>query len=74
MSCAYRYRVLVGSGLLRSDSADTCASVCAAKTCAIISDSNVAPLFADRVKKSLIVSRISPDSDHDSGGREIEDA
>ena len=60
MAVQHRYRVLVGTGLLAADSGSTCASICARGTCAIISDSNVAPLFADRVKKSLASAGFRP--------------
>ena len=43
-----------------SNSGRGCASVCARERCAIISDSNVAPLFADRVKKSLTSAGFRP--------------
>ena len=48
----YRYPVLVGSGLIDQLGKQSC-KYAAAKTCTVISDSNVAPLFANRVKKSL---------------------
>jgi 3-dehydroquinate synthase len=48
----YRYPALVGSGLI--ELVGKCArKYLPRKTCAIISDSNVAPLFAERVRRSL---------------------
>ncbi len=47
-----RYRVLIGKGLLRQVGSRVRKHL-PRKTCAIISDNNVAPLFADRVKQSL---------------------
>jgi len=41
--------------------------------CAIISDTNIAPLLADRVKQSLGSSGFSLDAYHDFRGRKIED-
>jgi 3-dehydroquinate synthase len=52
---ANRYPALVGSNLLGQVGNYTC-RVLSRKTCAIISDSNVAPLFADQVKQSLTVA------------------
>ena len=49
---AHRYPALVGSGLLRRIG-ECVREYLPRKMCAIISDSNVAPLFADRVKQSL---------------------
>ena len=59
-------RILIGKQLLPR-TGKKCQALALSGQCAIISDSNVAPLFADRVKKSLSVSWISSDSDHDSG-------
>jgi 3-dehydroquinate synthase len=54
-----RYPVLIGSGLL--DRLGTLAhKYLRRETCAIISDSNVAPLFADRVKTSLTSAGFRP--------------
>jgi 3-dehydroquinate synthase len=53
----YRYRVLVDSGLI-SQLAKNVGELLTGKICAIISDTNVAPQFADRVKRSLAVSGI----------------
>jgi 3-dehydroquinate synthase len=49
---AHRYTALVGAGLLRQIG-EYVRKYLPGKTCAIISDSNVAPLFADRLKQSL---------------------
>jgi len=54
-----RYRVLVGEGLLDQVGARVRQHL-ARETCAIISDSNVAPLFANRVKKSLKSAGFQP--------------
>jgi 3-dehydroquinate synthase len=55
---AHRYQALVGSGLL--EEVGTCARrYFPLKTCAIISDSNVAPLFAKRVHESLIAAKFT---------------
>ena len=48
-----RYRVLLGEGLLKRAGASVRKHL-ARQTCAIISDSNVAPLFANRVQESLM--------------------
>jgi len=55
----HRYRVLIGKGLLKQLGKQARKSF-SCKTCAIISDSNVAPLFAERVKKSLTAAGIRP--------------
>jgi 3-dehydroquinate synthase len=55
----YRYPALVGSGLIKQLGKEARKSL-AGKTCAIISDSNVAPLFADRVKQSLTSAGFRP--------------
>ncbi len=49
----HRYPVLVGSGLIDQFGKRARKSL-PGKTCAVVSDRNVAPLFADRVKQSLI--------------------
>ena len=49
---AHSYPALVGLGLLEQ-LGECVRKYLPGKTCAIISDSNVAPLFADRVKQSL---------------------
>jgi 3-dehydroquinate synthase len=46
------YRVLIGPGLLESVG-DVIKEKLAPSRCAIISDTNVAPLFADKIQKSL---------------------
>jgi 3-dehydroquinate synthase len=53
------YRVLIRDGLLEQLGARVRRHL-HRKTCAIISDGNVAPLFADRVKKSLIAADFRP--------------
>jgi 3-dehydroquinate synthase len=55
----HRYRVLIGDGLLGQLGAQVGRHL-HRKTCAIISDGNVAPLFAKRVKKSLIAADFRP--------------
>jgi 3-dehydroquinate synthase len=54
-----RYRVLIGEGLLDQVGARVHHHL-PRETCAIISDSNVAPLFANRVKKSLRSAGFQP--------------
>ena len=55
----YRYPVLIGAGLL--DQLGTYARrYLAGQACAIVSDSNVAPLFANRVKKNLAAVGFRP--------------
>jgi 3-dehydroquinate synthase len=54
-----RYRVLIGQGLLKQLAA-CAAKFLPGKTCAIISDTNVGPLFAGRVKRSLISVGFKP--------------
>jgi len=53
------YSALVGSGLL-GQLGESAHKYLPRKTCAIISDSNVAPLFADRVKRSLTSAGFQP--------------
>ncbi len=53
------YPALVGSGLL-GQLGERTRKYLPRKTCAIISDSNVAPLFADRVKRSLTSAGFQP--------------
>ena len=55
----YRYSALVGSGLL-DGLGEHVSKYVSRKTCAVISDSNVAPLFADRVKRSLTSAGFQP--------------
>ena len=52
-------RILIGKQLLPR-TGKKCQAFALSGQCALISDSNVAPLFADRVKKSLIGARIRP--------------
>ena len=55
----HRYDVLIGSGLL--EGLGECVRKCLPReSCAIISDSNVAPLFADRVKRGLTSAGFKP--------------
>jgi 3-dehydroquinate synthase len=54
-----RYRVLVGTGLLKQVGACV-RQYLDCKTCAVISDSNVASLFANPVKKSLASAKFCP--------------
>jgi len=57
VSC--RYPALVDQGLLERVGKHVREYV-TSETCAVISDDNVAPLFADRVKKSLIAADLRP--------------
>jgi len=54
-----RYPALVGSGLVEQVS-KRLRKYLARKSCAIISDSNVAPLFADRITQSLVSAGFEP--------------
>ena len=55
----YRHPALVGSGLI--EQVGKCVrKYLPRKTCAIIADNNVAPLFADRVEKSLASAGFRP--------------
>jgi 3-dehydroquinate synthase len=56
---AHRYPALVGSHLLEQLGEST-RKYLPRKTCAIISDSNVAPLFGDRVSRSLTSAGFQP--------------
>ncbi|PYK36975.1 MAG: 3-dehydroquinate synthase [Verrucomicrobia bacterium] len=56
---AYRHPALVGSGLLEQVGERT-GKYLPRKTCAIISDTNVSPLFADRIKRSLESANFQP--------------
>ncbi|PYJ31044.1 MAG: 3-dehydroquinate synthase [Verrucomicrobia bacterium] len=56
---AYRYPALVGTGLLDQVGEHT-RKYLSSERCAIISDSHVAPLFANRVKKSLVTVGLRP--------------
>jgi 3-dehydroquinate synthase len=58
-SVAHRYPALVGSNLLEQLGEST-RKYLPRKTCAIISDSNVAPLFGDRVLRSLTSAGFQP--------------
>jgi 3-dehydroquinate synthase len=54
-----RYRVLIGQGLLKQLAA--CAGkFLPGKKCAVVTDSKVAPLFADRVERSLTSAGFKP--------------
>jgi 3-dehydroquinate synthase len=55
----YRYRALVGLGLIEHIGKHV-RTYLPGKTCAIISDSNVAPLFAERVRESLASTGFRP--------------
>jgi 3-dehydroquinate synthase len=54
-----RYRVLIGTDLLKQIGTHVPKRL-ARKTCAIISDNNVAPLFASRVEESLVAAGSRP--------------
>ncbi len=54
-----RYPALVGSALVEQV-AKRVHKYLTCKSCAIISDSNVAPLFADRIKQSLVSAGFEP--------------
>jgi 3-dehydroquinate synthase len=54
-----RYRALIGSGLLEQ-LGECVREYLPGKTCSIICDGNVAPLFADRVKRSLTSAGFRP--------------
>jgi 3-dehydroquinate synthase len=58
-SAAHHYPALIGSGLLEQVGERT-HKYLRKKTCAIISDSNVAPLFGKRVKRSLQSANFQP--------------
>jgi 3-dehydroquinate synthase len=55
----HRYRVFIGKGLFKQLGARVRQHL-HRKTCAIISDNNVAPLFADRVQESLASADFQP--------------
>src|SRR5438309_11800997 len=55
----HSYRALVGPGLLEK-AGHLVAEKLPLARCAIISDTNVAPLFEQRVRKSLAASRVDP--------------
>jgi 3-dehydroquinate synthase len=54
-----RYRVLVAEGLLKQLGARM-GQHFSSRTCAIVTDSNVAPLFAGRARQSLISANLKP--------------
>jgi 3-dehydroquinate synthase len=56
---AHCYTALVGSGLI-DQLGERARKYLPEKTCAIISDTNVAPLFADQVERSLISAGFRP--------------
>lgn len=55
----HQYEALVGQKLIDTFGQNVAARI-RAPVCAIISDSNVAPLFADRVDKSLVAAGFQP--------------
>jgi len=57
---AHRYPVLVGSGLIDQVGGQVCKFVRGGNTCAIVTDSNVGPIFARRVKRSLTSTGFKP--------------
>jgi 3-dehydroquinate synthase len=59
ISAGKQYRVLIADALLKQVGAHVRRHL-KCKTCAIISDSNVAPLFARRVEKSLVAAGSLP--------------
>jgi 3-dehydroquinate synthase len=56
---SHRYPVLVGPGLIDQVGKRVCKFV-GGTACALVTDSHVAPLFADRVKRSLISAGFKP--------------
>ena len=54
-----RYRVLIDEGLIKQLGARMGQHL-SRRTCAIVTDSNVGPLFADRAKQSLISAGLNP--------------
>jgi 3-dehydroquinate synthase len=56
---AHRYSVLVGSGLIQR-LGDRAGKALRGRSCAIVTDNNVGPLFADRVKRSLTSAAFKP--------------
>jgi 3-dehydroquinate synthase len=54
-----RYLVLIGNGLLKRLGPHLRKHL-SCRTCGIISDTNVAPLFADRIKRSLTLAGFDP--------------
>lgn len=55
----HSYRALIGSGLLTS-SGDAIKDVLSPALCAVISDTNLAPRFADQLQKNLITAGYQP--------------
>jgi 3-dehydroquinate synthase len=55
----HRYEAIIGSGLLETIGS-TIAKIISPRRCAIIADSNVAPLFAERAKQSLRSAGFDP--------------
>jgi 3-dehydroquinate synthase len=53
------YRAHIGSGLL-DHAGETIAQILAPSPCAIISDTKVAPLFAERLERSLVAAGFKP--------------
>ena len=68
------YRVLVGRGLVQATRRAGTQASRTAKRAQLFPTAMSRRFSPNRVKEKPGVSRISPDSDHDSGGREIEDA
>jgi 3-dehydroquinate synthase len=58
-SAAYCYRALVGSGLIEQIGKRV-RKVLHGKRCTVVTDTNLAPLFADRAKQSLILAGLKP--------------
>ncbi len=56
---AYFYRALVGSGLIEQLGARVC-KLFRSKICAVVTDDNVEPFFADRVTRSLTSAGLKP--------------
>ena len=54
------YEVLIGEGLLSAAGEEARTLFPAAKACAVVTDSNVAPLYAERVCTSLREAGITP--------------
>lgn len=54
------YEVVIGDGLLGAAGAHAAALFPGAKSCAVVSDSNVAPLFAETVCASLRAAGVTP--------------
>ncbi|HEX2750757.1 MAG TPA: 3-dehydroquinate synthase [Verrucomicrobiales bacterium] len=54
------YEVLIGGGMLSAVGTEARALFPAAKSCAVVTDSNVAPLYAEKVCASLRESGITP--------------